>query len=1731
MTLNIEALKAMIAAAAPGTLKTDADCIDYQRQKAYKKALGALSPARRQFLGHYDKEDHPAEFNALRDALKSGAYARPSAYVDTQMNWLFDEFIPESRRQEALDAVDRCLTQPYDTYWCRRSLRSSTQVSYAKKIQQVLQHFANDVLLPYDVADLLAGQVPEAVHHYLGGESWRHDHRALPCRIAGALDQGDERVAAAVREILVGDGKAVLLREVIQGVIQSDRSDMHELLGQLLLAARLQEGLRQVICENADMGTESAFLSLLAVIDDNNLIRFSAVKRAVGVWLGLMTEESGDLERVSGKSVTLIRRCLTDSAFREECLASQDSMAIHIALWSVGFRDVQEAVRRAGSLALNGTHHQRLTCGYFITTLNEPDAASRLARSVIPAFPEELDTLALYLPWLTPSLLRELGSSRRDSCVKLTDYYADEAECRQMIELLMQVRAGLKKKLVFDPCVFPWHSAKLDKSLLAANILASAALLEDDALLDSLLPLLPETPVDNCREYLLKYCCGNPRTPVQRQTLLTALCDKGEWIRRAAVKLVQELPLTAEDYPVLESLLRFKYADVRPTLLVLLCQQEDDALYGSVSHLIADKTEERRIAALDIVRSLIKQDTRHALIERCRPLIADFAAPTAKEKPLLESIRKLLGEKTEEPADAPLYTAEDVYRPQPVIDDTLAEAAETFARYFPGSAIPQELNRQKPGLLKRLFPGTPDMTLRDQAQADVGSLTRLVLEHQNDTVKNHMGEDVLVSSLHSFHSEEEEGHMRLYPVWKAWYETELNSSPERLLRACILINTRRAPEWAGDVQLIFGPGFHEEKLHQLPTRAGTQTVFLFVQLVQHFLPGRDRHQLALALLGWMACCAPDEKLWRTVTLKRYNRQTILSLAALEPATIVLSGLAYDDEPSFPTVFSAVMSLHERWAAALQKLPSGLEELSPLLYSPLSQFCSVAQMRPNTPLMLLAGAKGLISRQVIYRWLLTSRNAAHHMKQLSLLSAYHRLQGAKPAADRWGNFARSRRELQKLYLGHEVASGEHDAALLAYADEVCQPLLERIIDGEIRRGDAPGEYTRIADGVTRVDGAEAFTRILAALGKDKLIRGITYSAKGSRTESLCGLMHHCVPLPEDTGESLRQLVRARKISDARLIEAALYCPDWIELVSEALGMPGFTSAAYYFMAHMNEDFDEARMARIARYTPLTADELNNGAFDIAWFRSAYETLGEKQFDLVYDAAKYITSGAKHARARKYADAVLGRLDAASVKEEIIAKRNKDLLMAYPLIPLGGEQDVQARYLYLQQFLKESRIFGAQRSASEKTAVEIALQNLAMNAGYADAMRLTLRMETRLTEENADLFEPREIEGTALRLLVDGQGVASIECLKAGKPQKSIPAKLKKNEYVLRLTGMKKQLTEQQKRAKRMLEEAMENSSVFTAGEIAALMANPVIAPMLAKTVFMQDGRFGFTDGLTLTDETGTSFPLNPADDLVIAHPFHLWQAKKWLPFQRKLFDDRIVQPFRQVFRELYIKTPEEMERTTSLRYAGHQLQPKRTLACLKTRRWIADPEAGLQKVYYKENIVATIWALADWFTPADIEAPTLEHVAFLDRRTGKPLEISKVPEVLFSEVMRDVDLAVSVAHAGGVDPESSHSTIEMRAALLAFTLPLFRLTNVVIQGSHTLIDGQLARYSVHLGSGVVHQRGGTMLSVLPVHSQHRGRLFLPFADDDPKTAEVLSKVLLFAEDGKLKDPTILEQIIQ
>ncbi|WP_241089217.1 hypothetical protein, partial [Pseudomonas viridiflava] len=57
--------------------------------------------------------------------------------------------------------------------------------------------------------------------------------------------------------------------------------------------------------------------------------------------------------------------------------------------------------------------------------------------------------------------------------------------------------------------------------------------------------------------------------------------------------------------------------------------------------------------------------------------------------------------------------------------------------------------------------------------------------------------------------------------------------------------------------------------------------------------------------------------------------------------------------------------------------------------------------------------------------------------------------------------------------------------------------------------------------------------------------------------------------------------------------------------------------------------------------------------------------------------------------------------------------------------------------------------------------------------------------------------------------------------------------------------------------------------------------------------------------------------------------------------------------------------------------------------------------------------------------------TFDTIAFHRNREALPLE--QVPPLLFSEVMRDADLLVSVAHAAD-DYSTSHETLQRRTEL-------------------------------------------------------------------------------------------------
>ncbi len=1280
-------------------------------------------------------------------------------------------------------------------------------------------------------------------------------------------------------------------------------------------------------------------------------------------------------------------------------------------------------------------------------------------------------------------------------------------------DMLMNLYNSMpKKKMEYEKILFPWFSSSISKSELLCCMLDTARVLDDDEKIDFICEHLTEIDV-GFRSNALEFICEKIKTPNQREVLVNAAADKESSTRCKAVKMLSEMKLTDEDYITLEGFTKYKKADLREGVLDLIKKRDGRGLNSSIIRMLPSKDENVRLAALDLLSYAIGEYKDFDFTE-AKEAVSAIESPTEREEIL---INELVGTSA-----AAEVTAENGY-----------------GLYDPKSELPLLDFKPDPSVVRSFF----SVTKNDITEMYL-ALMKLIDDNANLEYKSSNGEERLLGTFSGWFSWYREipgkklyESIPLHELWAQYYRDTVKT-PQRLWAMCIRrksivpsrLTLKAQKLFDKNQELLFGEIVSYDYDKELVTKDERFDNPYFHNLTTAVLDSiisefdlQIPYEVALNAVGYVAKEFSEEELWlecscsenRSWEDKKYN-----FLASGRINFLFSKLLGYLDE-DFETNFRILYELANKNRAWDHYLNGDI--YSPY-YSDTSNISVVYYVR--------AYMLGVISEDILYK---------------SIFEIY----GLQNAVQKLNPFlsrdAKRSVNLFKSILAQEGKDLDEDGMIPADSDFykagnfAASKLIDKILDVELKRGDSETVFSKSIVNIDHIYGMNRLMEILRAYGNESFSRLSSYwryySGNVSKKDSLSHLLNVCYPAADENAETLAGYIKNSKIKNDRLIEVAMFAPQWIDIIEDYLKLDGLKSGCYYFMAHTAESISDKRQAIIAKYTPLTKDELNGGCFDVKWFNEAYGILGDKMFNKLYKSAKYISSSNMHTRARKFADAALGKMDIAETEATIEDKRNKDLLMSLAIIPSEGKDDILQRYEFIQKFLKESKQFGAQRRASESSAVKYALKNLAVTAGYSDETRLTLSMETELVESNKQYFSWQKIGDYDVMIDIDKNGKPSMKFEKNGKALKSAPAAIKKSEEFLAVKEFNDKLKQQYSRTVKMLELAMEERDAFGFGELVMLCKNPVTKAIVENLVFVSAADDKFVNGLVLDgsiyDCSGNEKKPDSGYLLRVAHPYDLYEHKVWADYQQ-LFLERgekegKKQPFRQVFRELYVKLSEELEKERSLIFAGNQIQTSRTVGALRNRRWVADYEDGLQKVYYKDDIIAGIYAVADWFSPSDIEAPTLEGVTFVNRRTYAPLKIKDLPGIVYSEVMRDVDLAVSVAHAGGVDPETSHSTVEMRKVILEFNLKLFGIKNVTLEKNHAVIEGKYGKYSIHLGSGVIHKFGGHQINVIAVSSGKKSKLFLPFIDEDPKTAEIMTKVLTFAQDDKIKDPYIMEQI--
>lgn len=1529
-------------------------------------------------------------------------------------------------------------------------------------------------------------------------------------RLALEIRRGNLKVISLVREAIMGDNSEVLIsRAIIEAVIISGHEALVEDLMKLLIAARLQEGVRQQILESADVGSTKVLARIIKLCLDEDLFRYSSTIRAFDTWSGL---GYGDAKPTNVKKCAeYAYACLTDEAVRREYMESENTQQAYFALWAMGCYEIRDTEEMTEKLLSDKSQYRRVLGWLFVSRSNSDAYKLHFARKYIAERDEELLAWIISCLPVTHRLMgsyHQSGESYNNEPERNELFPENKAERKQLFGQLKEAAIYVgNKNRSFTGNPFDFISITLESTRIISCMMGIAGYDMNVELIDELIGLQHLMNADQRRALIIRFL--RPMTRKSHRIFLReALNDRSVLVKEVAVDRLSACWLENEDYDVLSDSLRSKSSPLRKAILSVFRKQSVDDLKQVITSMLSSQEEFQNQAAIELLLEL-KEEHPQILTEY------SSALDDLRNRKISTQTQILLEQLSAREETTVEYTKENGYG--------LYSPAATAA-FASGIAVPASAP-QKTGFLSKLFgkkEEPSDLLNVDQIRAMLPVWENLdaLLDRMNQVFERHKdyeyevntwdgrtkvlfgnsSRDIMLPADYGLRGlSDKDARIEMVPFYEEFLEAMgvYATKAERYI-ALRYITGRNYSSGIGEITEI-APWFQPyEKLqiaysfHSAANKKYGERYFQSLSFIEKAHQKMDSHELyetGMKLYRSLVSVLGEENLGRSYTQKKENPRYIYYGARIENYVI-----------------------NYRALYCMRSILRNLE-LNPEDYKDwFLQEYRIEKMSGVLPHQCLvmedyfrACEEGFAPRDALMEFLIFAQDQMpRNIKELT-------------NPNRWP-------ESRKLFETYP------------WAADITKVLVERIVQVEEKRGELPTDLTSHAQSIERFEGAEHFCNLLAALGKESFFRGYEYSSDNTKKSILSRLLKRCYPAKEDTPERLAELLKQTDISDKRLAEAVMYAPQWAGFAEKILGWKGLKCGVWFFHAHINETFSAEKETEVAIWSPISPQQFNDGAFDKNWFFQAYEQLGEKRFQILYKSAKYITSGSnQHRRSQLYADAVLGKLDAGELLQEIVEKRNQEKLRCYPLIPIadGDKQEALRRYEFIQKFLKESKQFGAQRRDSEKKACATAMENLAITTGLMDVNRLIWQMESAKMDEIRPYMAPVVLDGVTVRLEIDTAGDAAVTMEKNGKAIKTAPKSFAKDEYFQTLKGLAKDLKDQKRRAKESMERAMTESTQFGAEELVNIICNPVISPIVVSLVWTDETDCGFLrmeeGNLILTNLSGEEKTVNEAQ-LRIAHPYDLRTAGEWAGYMHLLYEKKLVQPFKQVFREYYpITEDEKQQNLVSRRYAGHQVQPKKTVALLKTRGWTVDYEEGLQKVCYKENLIVRMYALADWFSPAEIEAPTLETIRFYDRSAGEPVELDKVPPIVFSETMRDIDLVVSVAHVGGVDPEASHSTVEMRVAIAAELVQLLKLHNVSWLSAHAKIQGKLGSYSVHMGSGVVHAEGKGMIAILPVHSQARGRIFLPFADDDPKTAEIMSKIILLAEDNKIKDPSILNQI--
>jgi hypothetical protein len=323
---------------------------------------------------------------------------------------------------------------------------------------------------------------------------------------------------------------------------------------------------------------------------------------------------------------------------------------------------------------------------------------------------------------------------------------------------------------------------------------------------------------------------------------------------------------------------------------------------------------------------------------------------------------------------------------------------------------------------------------------------------------------------------------------------------------------------------------------------------------------------------------------------------------------------------------------------------------------------------------------------------------------------------------------------------------------------------------------------------------------------------------------------------------------------------------------------------------------------------------------------------------------------------------------------------------------------------------------------------------------------------------------------------------------------------------------------------------------------------------------------------VVDSSGNPLDARAAQTVRLWHPLASDPAEvqRW---RERIFTAKIRQPFRQAFREFYQVTDDERQtRMYSNRFAKVLMRQHQFASLCRARGW----EYRLMSALFDGANVPTkkldAWNMRVQFyvdIPSDRDGSLLESALGEQSGAGinlfigsdqvrfyrdtREVAVDEVPAIVYSELMRDVDLFTAVAGIGGdaswtdqgdrgigifsddFNVQALLGIIGLRRETLALVLPHTAIQDrCTVHTSSLKVQGQLGNYRIEFAWGSAALITESGIRRLRIPRKILDAVALDFSaipiDLDYRTETILREAYVLADDWKIDSPDLIQQLM-